>query len=58
MGGLPLSIEHLLTKHKDGLQYELWFCGPTGLLHTLEKGLEERLDKKAIRIHSEAFNMR
>lgn len=53
-----LSIEHLLTKHKDGLQYELWFCGPTGLLHTLEKGLEERLDKKAIRIHSEAFNMR
>ena len=53
-----LSIKHLLAQHKKDLQYELWFCGPTGLLHTLEKGLKKQLGKDGIQVHSEAFNMR
>lgn len=53
-----LSIEHLLAQHKEGIQYELWFCGPTGLLQTLEKGLHKQLGKDALFVHSEAFNMR
>lgn len=56
--GQRLTPEQLMSTMSSTQNYELWFCGPTGLLHALEATLKQSFDSEQLTIHSEAFQMR